>query len=101
MPAIMARLKKSHQALKAFKSNSVVDIEFLEGVAGMRFALMEIAGLMNAAITDHTPQPSQVMLLAKEVCADHSINTTTVGPAVYLIKLLVRQFWLPHFEDSF
>lgn len=103
MPAIIATLKKSHQALRAYKSSPEIDIEFLEGVAGARFALMEIANLLYSEISGKKQSKLfKVVLLAKDVCTDQDINTTDfggdvdiVGPAIYLIKLLVRQFGLP------
>ena len=47
--------------------------------------------------------------LTKEVCSDPAINTTNfaasdydiVGPAVYLIKLLVRQYGFPCLRGVF
>lgn len=103
VPAITAVLMKSHQALKTYKSNPEISIEFLEGVAGARFALMEIANLLHSQLTGRSSSKKfKSILLAKDICTDHAINTTdfssgvdAMGPAVYLIKLLVRQFGFP------
>ena len=103
MPAVIETLKKSHQALRVYKSNPEIGIKFLEGVAGVRFALMEITSLLYSEISSKKKSmPFKVLLLAKDVCTDEDINTTDfsgevdiVGPAVYLIKLLVRQFGFP------
>ncbi len=103
MPAITALLKKSHQALRAYKSNPEINIDFLEGVAGARFALMEIANLLHSQLAcRNSSKWFKSILLAKDICTDHAINATdfsggidAVGPAMYLIKLLVRQFGFP------
>ena len=102
--AILAILKKSYQALRDYKSNRVVNIEFLEGVAGVRFALMETANILQSQLTGRNSSKTfKLVLLAKDICMDKTINTTefsssgvdVVGPAVYLVKLLVRQFGFP------
>lgn len=79
-----------------------VNIRFLEGVAGMRFALKESANLLHYSQTDdqHTLicQAFQLIQVTEDVCTDPHINTAdfsigdAVGPAVYLLKLLARQY---------
>lgn len=86
--------------------NSVITVDYLEGVAGVRFAMMETATLMYSMLCDQGtvfsyPQQQlafQLMQIVKEVCTDPAINATdftevdVIGPAVYLIKLIVRQY---------
>ena len=81
-----------------------VTVEYLEGVAGVRFALVLVADLLNSRIDgtrEHyfTAQANELLTLAKTVCTDTRINhidmtgtTDTIGPNVYLLKLLVRLF---------
>ncbi len=72
---------------------------------------MEIASLFHSDYIANTGKKSsfqrqlqfQIMQLAEEVCTDPAINTTdfvddaegVVGPAIYLLKLLVRQYGFP------
>ena len=70
--------------------------------------MMEIAHLLHSEDTT-TPKSQQqqrlefaLIRLAEEVCSDTVFNSTdfasgkdVVGPAVYLVKLLVRQYGFP------
>lgn len=100
---VIALLDRSHEMLKAHKAHPIVNIEYLEGVARVRFALMHIASLLNSLCNSGIglqPLEYELLELAKRVCMDPVINTTdfnassidVVGPAVYLLKLLVRQY---------
>lgn len=70
--------------------------------------MMEIANLLHTDCIIGTVRKSlrlqfQILQLAEEVCTDPVINTTdfaatvenAVGPAIYLFKLLVRQYGFP------
>lgn len=86
----------------------VVNIAYLEGVAGARFALSEAANLLHSYYsTDGQTRTAssaqlqfQLLQLTEDVCVEKLINTTDfmakdvdiVGPAIYLLKLFVRQF---------
>ncbi len=104
-------LTKSHITLNKFRCNPVISIAYLEAVAETRFAMMEIANFIHSQFSDEgrmrldrsmeeSATVTTLMELAKSVCTDTVINTTTfssrswdvVGPAVYLLKLLMRQF---------
>ena len=105
--ATIAILDNSHHVLRRYKEEPVVNIGYLEGVAGMRFAMMEVATLLHTLFNvEQDLQRNlelvkigiQLLQIAEEVCTDFNINTTNftvgdaVGPAVYLLKLLVRQY---------
>lgn len=94
--------------LREYHSNPVITIGYLEGVAGIRFAVMEVASLLhshclNVATVKTSPWQYQLIQCAEELCADPAVNTTdftvssedVVGPAVYLLKLLVRKYGFP------
>ncbi len=95
-------LKRSHKVFRDFKANPIVSIPYLEAIAGIRFAIMETANLLHSQINEDIFDPLQLDLLelAEEVCTDPVINTTDfnisgvdcVGPGIYLLKLLVRQY---------
>ncbi len=98
-------LKRSYRVFQDYKANPVVSIPFLEAIAGIRFAIMETANLLHSQIDEDNFDPLQLDLLelAEEVCTDPVINTTDfnisgvdcvdcVGPGIYLLKLLVRQY---------
>ena len=81
-----------------------VTVEYLEGVAGVRYALVLVADILNCRVSgarEHsfTAQANELLTLAKTVCTETRINhidmtatTDTIGPSVYLLKLLVRHF---------
>ena len=101
-------LQDGHRALRQhgqITGSGAVTLDYLEGVAKVRFALSVVAELLNQ---NDQPRSSEdgvlvVRLLhqAREVCVDPNINSIddtgqrdTVGPVVFLIKLLVRQYGL-------
>ena len=81
-----------------------VTVEYLEGVARVRFALVLVADILSSQVSgsgEHffTSQANELLTLAKTACTETRINhidmtgtTHTIGPNVYLLKLLVRQF---------
>jgi hypothetical protein len=100
-------LDNSHRTLRHYQADPVISIAYLEGVAGMRYAMMELATLLHSmfAVEQDRQQylqlvrlGNQLVQISKEVCTDPAINTTNfaegdvIGPAVYLLKLLVRQY---------
>ena len=74
-------------------------VHYLEAIAGIRFAFLEIANLLHSDREDCI----DLFELAEDVCTDPTINTSdftvsgtdVVGPAVYLLKLLVRKYGFP------
>ena len=104
--ATIAILDNSHLVLGRFKEEHVINIGYLEGVAGMRFAMMEVATVLHMLFNMEQDLQQRLQFvklitpllnIAEEVCGDEDINTTNftvgdaIGPAVYLLKLLVRQ----------
>jgi hypothetical protein len=97
-------LRKSHHALKCYRTDPIVNIDYLEGVAGMRCALAEVASLLHSSCGVAHQQlrlNSLLIQTAQEVCTDPHTNTTNflvgdlvgpVGPAVYLLRLVIRQY---------
>ena len=79
-------------------------MDYLEGVSEVRFALILVADTLNNLVSgasEHsfTAQADNLLRLAETVCSDTTINEVEVsdtvdaiGPNVYLLKLLVRQF---------
>ena len=114
MKKVFEILTRSHRVLKEYKSNPIINIDYLEGVAGIRFAIMEVASLLHLDYDTDTARNLQrlkfdIMHLAEKVCTDPVINTTdfvastddAVGPALYLLKLLVRQYGFPYLKQVF
>ena len=96
-------LEKSYQALKKYKADQdVIIVHYLEGIAGVRFAMMEVANLLHSHYESRSDQQLDLSLmqLAEQVCSDPAINTVdfgdrgngVVGPAMYLLKLLARLY---------
>ena len=80
-------------------------LDYLEGVARVRFALSVVSELLNQNDQPWSHEDgvlvAQLFHQAREVCMDSNINSIddtgqrdTVGPVVFLIKLLVRQYGL-------
>ena len=99
-------LEDGHRALRQHgQYTDSVTLDYLEGVAKVRFALSVVSELLNQndQPRSHEDGVLVVRLLqqAREVCVDASINSIddtgqrdTVGPVVFLIKLLMRQYGL-------
>lgn len=106
--------------MKKYKSNPSISIDYLEGVAGTKFAIMEVAKFIHSQFSnggeltfeqsfEQSELVSTLMERAKKVCTDSLINTTTfysgggvnvTGPVIYLLKLLVRQFSFPCLKQA-
>ena len=90
---------------------------YIEGVAGTKFVLMEVAKFIYSqfskerGIVQVAEQELFIGLMeqVKKICTDTVINTTTLygrgnldmtGPVVYLLKLLLRQFSFPCLKQA-
>lgn len=111
-------LMKAYPTLREFKSNLSISMEYIEGVAGTKFAIMEVAKLIYSQfskeigigqVAERSELFINLMEQVKKVCTDTVINTTTLyargnldvtGPVVYLLKLLVRQFSFPCLKQT-
>ena len=80
-------------------------VEFLEGVAQVRFALSIVAELLNrrvsssredqdASMLEYGADATSIIAIAREACVDEEINALESGPLLYLFKLIVRQYGL-------
>jgi hypothetical protein len=75
-------------------------LEYLEGVANVRFSLSVVAEVLNS---EETGQHFMKLLKAAgQICSDREVNCidpterqNTVGPLIYLLKLIVRQYGMP------
>ena len=97
-------LEDGHRALRQHGQYAgAVTLEYLEGVAKVRFALSVVAELLNQSDQPRSQEDGVLVVRllhqAREICVDPNINSIdntgqrdTVGPVVYLIKLLVRQY---------
>ena len=83
-------------------------VRYLEGVAQVRFALSVVATALKQAVDRSrlSPLAQELVDAAAVLCTNRSVNTIdltgtrdTVGPIVYLIKLLVRQYGFPCLRD--
>ena len=99
-------LEDGYQSLRQHgQYTDAVTLDYLEGVAKVRFALSVVAELLNQNDQPWSHEDgvlvAQLLHQAQEVCVDPNINSIddtgqrdTVGPVVFLIKLLVRQYGL-------
>ena len=93
-------LEEGRQALQLHTSHShgKISLGYIEGVAKIRFALSVVAEQFHRSIIMKT----DLLRAVKTVCTDPSINhidntgeTDTTGPALYLLKLIVRRYGFP------
>ena len=93
-----------YEGLSALKSHKSVtpSLEYLEGVAKIRSALLVIAEIL---VTPSGEVDEDLLKAAESLCTDDLVNCintdnleNTVGPVIYLIKLLARQYGMPHLK---
>ena len=79
-------------------SHSEISLDYIEGIAKIRFALSVVAELFHK----HVDMRSALLHAVREVCTDTSINqvdstrqSDITGPVLYLLKLIVRQYGFP------
>lgn len=72
-------------------------LEYLEGVAKVRYSLLVVAEVLKNG--ENGLNFVELLRAARKMCSDREINciistsqTDTVGPVVYLLKLIVRQY---------
>lgn len=75
-------------------------LEYLEGVAKVRYSLSVVAEVLKSEQYGH--HFMELLRAAGRICSDHEINCIdptgrkdTVGPVIYLLKLIVRQYGMP------
>ena len=75
-------------------------LEYLEGVAKVRYSLSIVAEVLKNERYGH--HFMELLRAAGRMCADREVNCIdltghkdTVGPVIYLLKLIVRQYGMP------
>ena len=82
------------------KPQKHLSLEYLESVSQVRFAFAVVAELLHKQKEKgseevghlYTDNAQQLIQVAKDCCTDDEINGEDSGPAIYLVKLLVRQY---------
>ena len=91
-------LTEGHIALQN-NIQGTVSLEYLEGVAKIRFSLSILADVLKKNECGHNYK--ELLEAGAQLCLDHNVNCidlaaqNTTGPMVYLIKLIVRQYGMP------
>ena len=91
---------KKHRNYRSQTPNSLA---YLAGVAGIRFAISEIASIQNFLfVNKDSERPQDIQLLvsrlmqqAQDICVCSTNPNDLSGPAVFLLKIIVRQFGFP------
>ena len=100
-------LAKAHEATSILKDYSALHnnqgtptLEFLEGVAKVRYSLIVVAEVLKGE--KNGQKFKDLLEAARTICSDRKVNCIdpngrrdTVGPVIYLLKLLVRQYGMP------
>ena len=77
-----------------------LSLDYLESVSQVRFALSVVCELLHkqnergsqAGGHLHTNDAQLLIQSAKDCCTDDKLNEEDSGPAIYLVKLLARQY---------
>ena len=77
-----------------------MSLDYLESVSQVRYALSVVAELLykqtekgSQVVGNLYTSAAQILIqVAKDCCTEHAMNEKDSGPAVYLIKLLVRRY---------
>ena len=77
--------------------HSPTTLPYLEAVAKLRYSLSVVAELLYTQLTAERQQhhTNDALLLVKETkqcCSIPQLNEDEAGPAVYLVKLLMRRY---------
>ena len=80
-------------------------LEYLEGVANVRFSLSVVAEVLK---NEDTGQNFMDLLKAAgQICSDREVNCIdptgrkdTVGPVIFLLKLIIRQYGMPFLKAA-
>lgn len=94
-------LTAGHQALQLHTGK--ISLEYLEGVAKIRFSLSVVATLLNRHVSERTSDDSafikELLPTVKDVSTNKVINCLELsgardatGPAIYLLKLVVLHY---------
>ena len=87
-----------------------ISVLLLEGLAKIRFSLSVVADILEKQASSKqavvaSPHIKQLVYTAQNICSDLKINVIditgdldTTGPAVYLMRLLVRQYGMSCLE---
>lgn len=87
------------------KYHGTPSLEFLEGVAKIRYSLSVVVEVIKN--DEKGLQFMELLKAAGQMCSDREINCIdptgkkdTVGPVVYLLKLMVRQYGMPFLKAA-
>ena len=95
---VTSLLTEGHIALQN-NIQGTVSLEYLEGVAKIRFSLSILADVLKKNECGHNYK--ELLEAGAQLCLDHNVNCIDLaaqnptGPMVYLIKLIVRQYGMP------
>ena len=94
---ISLKLMKSGREGMADHPHPPISWPYLEAVAKMRYSLSVVAELLYTQLTAERQQQythNALLLIeeAKRCCSNPQLNEDEAGPAVYLVKLLMRQY---------
>ena len=96
---VTAILIEGYNGLQEYRCGTPT-LEYLEGVAKARYSLSVVAEVIKNTQSGH--HFKELLRAAGRMCSDCEINRIdptgrkdTVGPVIYLLKLIVRQYGMP------
>lgn len=89
-------LKEGHSSLTEHTPQQTLNFDFIEGLAKARYAL----GIVAEVLCTRSPSGVEItrwqelLEITKAIVEDVKINQVDAGPAIYLLKLIVRRYGL-------
>ena len=97
-------LEEGFSALQEYHRETPT-LEYLEGVANVRFSLSVVAEVVKSEETGK--HFMELLRAAGQICSDSEVNCIDsadqqdiVGPVTYLLKLIVRQFGMSYLKAA-
>ena len=102
-------LQQSFQAIQTVQhcDQGKFSIPYLEDIGHLRYGLSVVATILHSEVTaaQESITAPNLLRVAREICADDNINVISqslcTGPAVFLVKTLVRQYGNSCLESVF
>ena len=92
-------LEEGHTTLVKNIAQQELTFECIEGLAKVRFALGVVAKVLCTQSPRGHLQITKILEVARAIVEDATINQTGAGPAIYLLKVIVRRYGISFMID--
>ena len=96
----MKLLDEGYNILQGFKYESIgITFEYLEAVAKIRYVCYKVAKLLTQQHDDSDHSKQQLIKRVQVICQDKTINTIDIGPGIFLVKQIAREYDQTTFDE--